>query len=437
MFLVALCLIAAPTTRTVASDAAGATAPVPEYRLGPQDKVRVKVYEWRPSRDEVFEWSAFKAEYVVSGSGSLSLPLLGDVPVQGKTTSEIQTDLGERLKERMGLIASPDVTVEVVYFRPFYIVGAVEKPGEYPYRPGLNVLEAYALAGGRPRAMPARLQREAIATRGDLHSYAIEAQSLRARMARLQAELSDATEIAWPAELQGKSLSPDINRVLTQEKLIFEMRREAYSTQVTALKQLETFLQNEATSLEKQLDIQQKEVASVRTELEMVQNLFKRGLTPATRKLTIERNMAQVEGERLRLESNLMRARQEGGKTKVSLAELLAKRNTDVSAELQKSQARLDELSSRMETSASLLYESEVLAPQAVAASEAQDLQPVFTIVSHVGSGESSTERVVRQSALVQPGDTIIVEQPRKYPQSPAVMGPPTASADVTLPERP
>jgi protein involved in polysaccharide export with SLBB domain len=437
ILVVAFCLCALPIARTVARDAAP-QAPEPEYKLGPQDQVRVKVYEWRPSRDEVFEWTAFKADYVVSGSGSLSLPLLGDVPANGKTTTELQRDLGERLRDRMGLVASPDVTVEIVHFRPFYIVGAVEKPGEYPYRPDLNVLEAYALAGGRPRTSPARLQREAIATRGDLHSYALESQSLRARMVRLQAELADAATLTWPAELQGSLIAADLNRVLKQEKLVFDMRREAYRTQVTALRQLEAFLQKEATSLEKQLEVHQTEVASVRAELQMVQDLFKKGLTPATRKLTLERNMAQVDGDRLRLETNLMRARQEGSKTKVALAELLAKRNTELSAELQKSQSRLDELSSRMETSASLLHESEVLAPQALVAEEGQDAQPVFTIVRRAGG--KSAEQVVSQDQVVQPGDTIIVEQPRKYPR-PRVSGEltdssPTASADVSLPDR-
>src|SRR5262245_58931883 len=89
-----------------------------QYRLGPEDKVQIKVYEWRPSRDEIFEWTAFKADYLVSGSGSLSLPLLGDVPASGMTTTDLSRDIGERLRERMGLVAPPDVTVEVVKFRP-------------------------------------------------------------------------------------------------------------------------------------------------------------------------------------------------------------------------------------------------------------------------------------------------------------------------------
>ncbi len=124
-------------------------------------------------------------------------------------------------------MASPDVTVEVVQFRPFYIVGAIEKPGEYPYRPGLNVLEAYAIAGGRPRGSSARLEREAIATRGDLNAYSLETLTLRARMARLQAEITGKAEVKWPAKPEGQA-SPALDRAIAQERLVFDMRRESY-----------------------------------------------------------------------------------------------------------------------------------------------------------------------------------------------------------------
>ena len=156
ILVAAFCLCALPITRTVARDAAP-QAPEPEYRLGPQDQVRVKVYEWRPSRDEVFEWTAFKADYVVSGSGSLSLPLLGDVPANGMTTAELQSDLGQRLRDRMGLVASPDVTVEIVHFRPFYIVGeaAMREVSRWPQLP----FSAATTAAGASRRTSARVDR--------------------------------------------------------------------------------------------------------------------------------------------------------------------------------------------------------------------------------------------------------------------------------------
>ena len=215
---------------------------------------------------------------------------------------ELSRDLGLRLKDRMGLVDSPDVTVEVVQFRPFYIVGTVEKPGEYPYRPGLNVLEAFAIAGGRPRGSPGRLEREAIATRGDLNAYSLETQTLMVRMARLQAELTDATAVKWPAEIETQMKSATVNRVVAQEQLVFDMRRESFRTQIRALEQLEAFLEKEAVSLEKQLEVHGIEIASVKTEYDMVEKLYKKGLTAAPRKLALERNLAQVDGDRLRLE---------------------------------------------------------------------------------------------------------------------------------------
>jgi hypothetical protein len=234
-------------------------------------------------------------------------------------------------------------------------------------------------------------------------------------------------------------VSPALDRAISQERLVFEMRRESYRTQSTALEQLEVFLVQEAESLQKQLEVHKIEVASVKTELDMVETLFKKGLTAAPRKLALERNMAQVDGERLRLDSSLMRARQEISKTKIAMVDLKAKRDSELSTELQKTQTRLDELKSRMETSSNLLYETEVLAPQALSAEEGRNLQPVFQIVSK-GSG-STVEQIVSQDRIVMPGDTIIVEQPRQYPQvrslpMSGIDSEPTASADILSPER-
>src|SRR5687768_3896498 len=67
------------TLPTASVIAASKNDPAAEYRLGPQDKISIKVYEWRPARDEVYEWAAFKAEHTVDSGGFLSLPLVGQV----------------------------------------------------------------------------------------------------------------------------------------------------------------------------------------------------------------------------------------------------------------------------------------------------------------------------------------------------------------------
>src|ERR1700675_710829 len=103
--------------------------------------------------------------------GKVSLPLIGELSAAGKTPGELASAIGDALKARIGLVEPPDVSVEVVHFRPFYILGDIEKPGEYAFRPGLTVLQAVSIAGGIPKVSglgSMRLERESIATRGDL-----------------------------------------------------------------------------------------------------------------------------------------------------------------------------------------------------------------------------------------------------------------------------
>jgi len=109
---------------------------VPEYRLGAADKVRVNV----------FGEEALTGEFIVGGSGKVSMPLLGEVQAAGLTISQFQNEIAEALKQ--GYINEPRVSAEVLNYRPFYILGEVNKPGEYPYTNNLTVLNAVATAEG-------------------------------------------------------------------------------------------------------------------------------------------------------------------------------------------------------------------------------------------------------------------------------------------------
>jgi polysaccharide export outer membrane protein len=108
----------------------------PAYRLGASDKIRVIV----------FGEQDLSGEFVVSSGGSIAFPLIGDVPALGMTTPEFQESLRAKLAE--GYLREPRVSVEVLTYRPFYILGEVQKPGEYPYSSGLTVPNAVATAGG-------------------------------------------------------------------------------------------------------------------------------------------------------------------------------------------------------------------------------------------------------------------------------------------------
>jgi polysaccharide export outer membrane protein len=115
-----------------------ALAPITDehYRLDTGDKVRITVYGE----------TDLSGEFVVDSSGQVQLPLVGQVKAAHLTLHEFISEVSTALKE--GYLKDPKVSVEVMNYRPFYIMGEVNKPGEYPYENGLTVLGAVALAGG-------------------------------------------------------------------------------------------------------------------------------------------------------------------------------------------------------------------------------------------------------------------------------------------------
>lgn len=113
-----------------------AHSPGLDYRLGPGDKIRILV----------FGEQELSGEFFVAGSGKVSLPLIGDVQAANLTVGDFQAEVQNAL--RQGYLKEPRVSAEVLTYRPFFILGEVMKPGEYPYSNGLNVLNAVATAGG-------------------------------------------------------------------------------------------------------------------------------------------------------------------------------------------------------------------------------------------------------------------------------------------------
>lgn len=109
------------------------------YKLDSGDRLRINVY----GQPDV------SGEFEVDSSGTISYPLLGPVVAKGETIASLAGTITERLDA--DFIADPRVNVEVVNFRPFFILGEVNAPGQYPYAAGLTVRQAVALAGGYTR----------------------------------------------------------------------------------------------------------------------------------------------------------------------------------------------------------------------------------------------------------------------------------------------
>ncbi len=146
--LAALALICLPAqmaaAQTVAAPPAASSPPAASdsvirdgsYQLAPGDKVNVTI----------FDEPDMSGEFVVSSAGNISFPLIGNIDVQNMTLDAFQAALVQRLSPNY--LRDPKITVSVLNYRPYYILGEVNAPGEYPYIDNLNVLNAIAKAGG-------------------------------------------------------------------------------------------------------------------------------------------------------------------------------------------------------------------------------------------------------------------------------------------------
>ena len=119
-------------TRPVSLSAAGVAT---HLRAG--DRIKINVYGEE----------ALTGEYDVNPAGYVTMPLIGAIRAAGRTQAELGRDIASRYRSG-GLLQDPKVTVAVVQFRPFYVLGEASNPGEYPFRSGLTVHAAVAMAGG-------------------------------------------------------------------------------------------------------------------------------------------------------------------------------------------------------------------------------------------------------------------------------------------------
>jgi polysaccharide export outer membrane protein len=112
-----------------------------DYRLGSGDKIRVTV----------FNEETLSGDFTVSSEGTVSLPLIGDVAAKNKTPQQLAAEVQGKLAD--GYLRAPKVSIEVSTYRPFFILGEVKAPGQYPYASGMTALNAIATAQGfTPRA---------------------------------------------------------------------------------------------------------------------------------------------------------------------------------------------------------------------------------------------------------------------------------------------
>lgn len=378
-----------------------------EYTLGAMDKLRIRVAEWQTAEGSVRDWSAVSGDYTVGASGAISLPFLGTVPASGKTTSEIADEVGLQLQKLFGLPDRPSASVELAQYRPIYLAGEVQTPGEYPFAPDLTVLKAVSLGGGLRRGENGqRFARDFINAQGDSSVQITERNRLLVRRARLQAEIAEKTEITLPAELKGVAAAPDL---LESEMALMVSRDKRQKLQLTALAELKSLLQSEIEALGKKSVTQTRQLELVVEDKGRVDVLAEKGLALSARKLAVEQRAADLQAALLDIDTASLKAKQAVSQASQDETNLRNDWDAQLAQELQNTEAELDTLALKLITSRDLMTEALVQSADA-----AQTPKPGRTIdinYSIIRQKDGKSTRIAADEGTpVQPGDVVKVE---------------------------
>jgi polysaccharide biosynthesis/export protein ExoF len=382
------------------------TAAEADYKLGVMDKLRIRVAEWQPADGSIKDWEVLGGEYVVGPTGAISLPFIGNLPAAGKTAEEVAGEIGEELQTKFALRNLPSASVEVAQFRPVFLAGDVDRPGEYPYSPRLTVLKAISLAGGLRRSEAGqRFARDFLNAQGDAAVYDSERARLLARRARLLAEVAGAKEIEMPAELKNFK---NAQQLLDSEASLMKSRRDRYDLQLKALADLRSLLQSEVQSLAQKAETQKRQLQIASETRDKISHLTEQGITNNSRLISLEERTSDIETSLLDIDTNALQAKQSISKADQDEINLRNDWVAQRAKELQDTEAELEKLGLQLTTSRQLM--SEALAQSAEALKFDPNRKSATIKYSVVrDDGQGAKEIVVDENTELRPGDVVKV----------------------------
>ena len=382
------------------------------YKLGPADRLNLKVQEW----------PTLTGDYIVNPDGEISLPMIGDIRAAGREPGELAREISDRLQQRNPGAERPVAGVEIVTFRPFFIVGDVERPGEYPYRPGLTVLEAIGVAGGYyrpPETGPMRLRRDVALAQGDIDSLTQKLVRQKVRAARLQAAIAGSGDIVLPPELTKPKDNPTIASILAGEKASLALEREAGAQEARALEGVKSLYRSEIDGLNGQVEALKREQDTVKQQLQDLRALSGKGLALTPTLLTLERAVAQSASEQLNIETAIVRAQENTAGAEQHVRDLALTRNRDDTKALEDAKDEIKDLTTRIETAEALLDEAQVRAPRETREQSDDGRLDAPPVVVVRRDGAQSHEITVDESTAIEPGDVIKVPERNRQRSNP------------------
>jgi polysaccharide export outer membrane protein len=376
------------------------------YHIGPGDTLMVTVYGQE----------TLTGRYRVGPDGGIGYPLLGDVDVGGLTTGEIAKRIGAELEQHIP--SGNAVSVSVEEYAPVFILGNVEKPGPYPYRPGMIALELLAVGGGlkQPTLALDNSRLQLISTEQDYTDSQLQRFSLEVRRARLKAEMDGADDFTFvlPAHDSVQDVEA-LNRIVEGEKNLFTVRKASLESQDQALLAQRASYEQEITTLEQAIKLHNDELALLAEDVKAMQTLADQKLTQLTRLRETQRSYSVAERDMLEQQSYLARARQNLLDLEQRRVELRAKRSDEDATEIRLADLEIARADQKM---ASLLLTLAELQKEMTGATDAVATLKTTYAVTRLIDG-AYQEIAADERTEIKPGDILRASQKmdRRGPQ--------------------
>ncbi|WP_181182986.1 polysaccharide biosynthesis/export family protein [Mesorhizobium sp. B3-2-1] len=377
-----------------------------DYRLGSQDKLTIRIAEWQTVESAFRDWSSVNGQYTVGPAGTLSVPFVGELPAAGKTTAEVAAAIGEALQHKLALSDKPEASVEMAQFRPFYISGEVQNPGQFPYVPELTVLKAISVAGGirRNADYGPQLGKDLVTAKGNFDISDDLRVRLIVKRARIDADMAGKTSFEAPKEVEG---DPRLPTIVNDEMTILTADQKALKLKLEALDDLKGVLQAEIESLQKKIVNQQKQVDLAQQQLASIGPLAQKGLVANARLLDSQQSVTDLQGKILDYETAILTAKQAISKATQDAIDAQNTLSSRLASDRQQTEADLNEAALKANMQKGLIAQA---TDPATTAAITNDQQPtlLYSLVREV-DGKTS-EITAKEDTLVLPGDVIKVK---------------------------
>lgn len=323
--------------------------------------------EYRLEAGDVLELSIMgipevKVRIPIDLNGDASFPLIGEVKAAGMKLSELRTHVRDRLpqfvyknrsvanSDASQFIEANEISLRILEYRPVYISGDITRQGEVPYRPGLTVRQAVAVAGGY-NLLGVESQNTPLDTidlQNRLTAAAINFAKEKARIWRLENVLG--RKVTLNLDDVSQSLSPDILRQIIEiEAEHLKVALNDYEVEKNNLLMLIATAEQRISNLTNQAKSEEEGAKLDAEDMERVNELFKRNLVPASR-VTEVRRAALISSSRAQ-QTNVAadNAKRDRDEAKAKLQRLLLTRQVAAAGELEEANARMETLRSEID----------------------------------------------------------------------------------------